>query len=390
MATMDPFAGAAAEGQDQKRQLLDIIASSGSAGEKAFKDAQAQVAATRQEALNRADQRAALTGQNLGGADTQRVGETADRFTNYGANQNQAFQQNLQNIGASGQSYLDKVGAIAPFMQSQNMNKAAERENTYKVAIAQAQAAAEAAAQKIKEQQMFELQKLGISESGQNNRTLANISARQAAADRAAQNNITLPQLVGAANAQGQTVAGKINNDTGNILGNAVGGENIKAAQLAQQAGQIGSASGVAGNKLYGLTDPGFLNGLAGDIRKGNPAAPANPVDALKGLREGNPQQYMSLVPQIAAATKVNGGEPIVSEIMSDPKVQTNLNAYYNQAYNGLTSGKKTTYFTWPDILANLKDEYIDHPSKTGHSVPQDRTYSVMVELLRNLPWKRS
>ncbi len=173
MPVMDPFEGAKSENSDQKKALLDVIAQSGSAGEKAFKEAQNQVNATRQSALDRATQRAQLTGQNLAGADTAPVTETADRFGNYLGNQNAAFQQNLQGIGASGQSYLEKVNAISPFIQSQNLNKAADRENAYKQAIAQAQAEAEAKAKAVQDQHDFEMAKLQFEEAGRNSRAKA-------------------------------------------------------------------------------------------------------------------------------------------------------------------------------------------------------------------------
>lgn len=170
---MNPFEGAAANNEDQRKELLDAIATGGAAGKKAYENAQAEVATTRQGALDRAAQRAQLTGQNLGGEDTARVTETADRFGNYLGAQNAAYQGQLGQIGASGESYLAKVGAMAPFIQSQNINKAADREAGIKAAIAQAQAEAEAKAKAQEEQRNFELYKLGITEQGRNNRANA-------------------------------------------------------------------------------------------------------------------------------------------------------------------------------------------------------------------------
>lgn len=209
MPTLDPFQGAAAENTDQKKGLLDVISTAGSAGKKAYEEAQAQVNTQRQNALNYAAQRQQMTGQDLGGANTAPVTESADRFGTYFGGQNAAFQNNLQAIGASGQSYLDKIQAITPFAQSQNMNQAADREQTYKTAIAQNQAKIDA--QKAASAQDFQnqLKLLGIKnqydiESDKRAQTAALAKAQ---ADAKAQ-PLTKAQLLGAGQSLSDEYAG--------------------------------------------------------------------------------------------------------------------------------------------------------------------------------------
>jgi hypothetical protein len=384
--TQDPFAGADTINQESQKALLDSIATGGAAGKKAYEDAQAEVASNRQGALNRAMQRQQITGQNLGGEDTQRVNATADRFGNALASGNANFQQNMQGIGASGQSFLQKVGAISPLIQSENLNKAAQRENDYKSAIAAAQERADAAAQAKQDQQNFELMKLGITEGNSNSRAQNAIDAANARANRTtstgATNNVTLPQLVGMATQQP-----KILNDSGNILGSAVGGENIRAAQLGAQAGDIGRSLGVPETKLAGLNEPGFQNSLTKDLTKVNPGPSpkdytAGNQNALKAIVAKNPTAALGQADAIAQKTGVNGGADIVKEIMSTPKVQSDLGKYYQLS---ALSGKNAV--SWPQALAALQKDYLT-PNSNGHHVPQDRTYAVMVELLRDLPWK--
>lgn len=350
MAVMDPFAGAAAENQDQKKALLDVIAQSGSAGEKAFHDAQSQIASTKQEALDRASQRAAITGQNFGGLDTARVGETADRFTNYGTNANQQFQQNLQGVGASGQSYLDKIGAIAPFIQSQNTNKASDRENQYKIAIAQAQEAADAAAAKIKQQQDFELLKMGI--SNKNAQDLAGMRANTAAQKAAMP---TVASLQGQANqaqmaAQKQaapalkllsvppqkpTASGNMGS-LGSVLNSVLGAHQQSAVRGAggqsvidlarmdptELASQLGRAQGASDIVLNSLYNPTQMVKVANAIKKNTPMPPLDQQQIL--------------------ATKVPGIDNGVAKTISSDKEYQNAMAGVSDFLNSSvdTNGK--------------------------------------------------
>lgn len=336
MATLDPFAGAQQESEDQKKALLEVIAQSGSAGQKAFEAAQAQVAATRAAALQRANQRAMLTGQNLEGLDTARVGETADRFTNYGANANQQFQQNLQGIGASGQSYLEKINAIAPFIQSQNTNKAADREASIKAQIAAAEAKAAADAQAKQDQRDFEIQKFNLSEQGKANRANA---SQAAAAKKAAQP--TADALLGKANqllpAAQNAVAALPKLNTNNILSSSskggslskaigaiptggntlnqqaaailrggaqgVPGETYMLAQMTPQdvAAKIGVALGATDNVISSLYAPGKVASVAAAIKKSEPLPS----------------------PDLAGVTKILGGDSKTAQtILNDREYQ--------------------------------------------------------------------
>lgn len=145
MPVMSPFEGAKSENDEQQKALLDVIAQSGSAGRKEYENAQAQAQQQRQNALDYASQRARVSGQDFGPTVTAPVTEAADRFNTYFAGQNAAFQNNLQGIGNSAQSYLAKVNAIAPFIQAQNQQQAADRENQLKMSIAANQAKIDAA-----------------------------------------------------------------------------------------------------------------------------------------------------------------------------------------------------------------------------------------------------
>lgn len=136
----DPFEGAKSERDETNKLLLASIAQAGQAGKEAFKTAQAEKDRAHAAALARAQQRAALTGQDLGGADTAATTEAADRFGTYFAGEEAAMHGRLGEIGASGQSYLAKVGQIAPFMQQKAIDQAAERENLYKMEVAANQA----------------------------------------------------------------------------------------------------------------------------------------------------------------------------------------------------------------------------------------------------------
>lgn len=159
MPVMDPFEGAKSERDESGRLLLKTIAQSGQAGKEAYDAARKETGLMRQNALDRATQRAQLTGQNLAGEDTAAVGEAADRYNTYFTGEEAAMQGRLGEIGASGQSYLAKVGQIAPFMQQKAIQQAAERENLFKTQVAanQAQIDADKAAEDRAHQRQIEL-----------------------------------------------------------------------------------------------------------------------------------------------------------------------------------------------------------------------------------------
>lgn len=179
---MTPFEGAKSEREDAQRALLEAVANAGRAGKDAFTQARAEVERARTAALDRAAQRAALTGQNLGGADTSPALDTADRFGSFYAGQEAAGQQHLQNIGASGSSYLAKVGAIAPFMQQKAVDAAADRDNQYRMDVAANQSQIDAQkAQRLQDHQwqLERMQKQNVLDMAKAN---ASASAKAAAA----------------------------------------------------------------------------------------------------------------------------------------------------------------------------------------------------------------
>ncbi len=140
MPVADPFEGGQEHAESEKKALLDAIAQAGAAGKAAYETAKAETGKMQQSALERAKQRARLTGQELGGADVAPVAETADRFGTYFTGQQAAGQNLLGQIGASGESFLSKIGAITPFMRQKAATEAAEREKTLQLAVQQNQA----------------------------------------------------------------------------------------------------------------------------------------------------------------------------------------------------------------------------------------------------------
>ena len=275
MPIMDPFEGAKSEREEANKGLLEAVAMAGAEGKKAYQAARDAVGQQRQGALDRAAQQAQMTGQNFGPAATAPVMQEADRFGTYYAGQEAAGQQHLQNIGASGSSYLAKVGAIAPFMQQKAIDQAAARENEYKMAIAQNQAKidAEKAAREREYAHDFEM----LAARDRYDQKGAAASADKAKAD--AVEKITLPELIGLAKQQPN-----IMKDSGNILG-SVKGQNVHAAgNLAQRAGTIGGQIGMSPAKLAGLQTPDFQKNLMSDLAglEGKPAPPPIPAPLSK------------------------------------------------------------------------------------------------------------
>lgn len=313
MATaMDPFEGAKAEREDQRRQLLDAVSTGGAAAKKAYDDAQAAVAASRQDALNRAQQRAQITGTNFGGQDLNPVADAAGLMGGYLSGQSAAGQQHLQSIGASGESYLAKVGAIAPFIQSQNIDKAAQRENEYKTAIAQAQAKIDA--DKAAQEQEFARQKelLALKDMYETRQSNASAAAKAKAATAT---KATLPQLIGLANQEPGYMR-----DNQNILGQAKGGENIAAANLLQRAGQYGRQLGVDPLKLAELGAPGQMNTLAGQLTK-QATAPAPPpvlnADFLRNFKYDGKPISSTRTQEVLRAPEVQETDRFIREMLN-------------------------------------------------------------------------
>lgn len=254
MPIMDPFEGAKSEREDANRQLLEAVATAGAEGKRAYQTARDAANSQRQSALDRAGQQAQMTGQNFGPAPMNPVVDEANRFNTYFQGQEAAGQQHLQDIGASGSSYLAKVGAIAPFMQQKALDQAGARENEYKMSIAQNQAKIDAdkAARERDYQHDFAM-------LAARDRADAKSSAAKSRADSV--EKITLSELVGLANQQPN-----VYKDSGNILGSVKGQNAIAAGNLAQRAGTIGGQIGMSPAKLAGLQTPDFQRNLMSDL----------------------------------------------------------------------------------------------------------------------------
>lgn len=337
MPVQDPFEGAKSEGQDQQRALLDAIANAGAAGRKAYEDAQAQVERSRAAALERAVARAQLTGQNLGGADTAAVGESADRFGNYFAGQNAANQSHLGNIGASAQSYLDKISQIAPFLQSENTNKAADREQQIKLAqqANQAKIDADKAAQLASYQHDFDML------------TMRNKQAQQSAAQRATSAKapkLTKAQLLGA----GQTLSDEYATDAGMAPG----------SQGTFSADQSARALAAYRNNEFGDgPDENEVNALLGPRKAAPVAAPQVPQPFDKNYLLG-PFRYegkaitSSRADEVLRAPEVAGGQRVV-EILSTQKLDSNGRITANTDERGMTPWQ--AFETWLDAQPGIR-----------------------------------
>ena len=289
----DPYQSALDNNEDSKKKLLEAVAAAGTQGRKQYQDAQAATAAAQADAIARAQQRSAINGFQTGAIDrtTDRFGQHASAIAGGAA----AFQSGLDQTSASGQSYLAKVGATLPLLRSQNDQAISNQEAAIKAAIAEAQAKADAEA--AQQRALFDQQwKLAmLRENGDNARAKATDS-------KAKINAITLNQLVGAANSEPS-----IMRDNQNILGHATGGEKIKAANLADRARQLGTKAGVDASKLAGLTEPGFLAGLARDL-----TSPAAPLQVPGALSDAN-----------WIKTKLGVSDKRAGEVLKAPELKT-------------------------------------------------------------------
>lgn len=366
MPVMDPFAGAQQENNDNQKALLDAIAQGGAAGKKAYEDAQAEVARTRQDALGRATQRAQLTGQNLGGADTARVQDTSDRYTNYMGAQNAAFQNNLQGISASGQSYLAKVNAILPFVQNQNVQAANDREAQIKAAIATAQAKADADAAAAAQKAKDEWDRLVYTQQQENARAGSKAQASNAPTANAligqanqllpqAQKAVgalptiqTTPQVISGGKSLGTGFAGmapgnNLNQQAANILsrgGPAVPADvyNLSNMSLQDIAAKLGVQQGASANTINSLYTPQQMASVATAIKKNEPPPP----------------------PDVKSAAKVLGGDTKTAQTILDSQRYKDANAAVGDFLNEPTDEKGK--LTNPDYAGlSPYDAYIQY-----------------------------
>lgn len=151
MATnkMDPFKSATAVVDEEKAKMLKAAAQAGSAGIAAYEEARNANNVSQQEAVARALAASQVGGVGAGGGLGQGMQELAP-LQHQALNTAQAgFSSGLENMKASNESYMGKLGATLPILQEQNQLKATVREQQLqaiaaeKVRQQQAAAAAE-------------------------------------------------------------------------------------------------------------------------------------------------------------------------------------------------------------------------------------------------------
>lgn len=358
MPVMSPFEGAKSENDEQQRNLLDVIAQSGAAGRKEYENAQAQAQQQKQNALDYAAQRARITGTDFGPTITQPVGEAADRYNTYFAGQNAAFQNNLQGIGNSAQSYLAKVNAIAPFVQAQNVQQASDRENQLKMAIAANQAKIDADKAAALQAHNWDLEKMALAH---------NYDQQDASARASAASKVSLDELLGAASQTlpGGGSGGLVTSTGQKVIGGPrmhIGPETgANVSQIAPQtvntltdeAARIGQIIGVPATTLAGLYAPGKQSTLQNSLQNLSPSQQRNEVDkTVSSLSDKYAKQ--GVTPELARSVINNVDfrrdvEQILSGAggRSREEVDDALRKYYTQDRN------------WYSEYVILKGEYL-------------------------------
>lgn len=189
---------------ESKKNLLNAVATGGTAGKQAFDAAQAAAAQAKQDAVARAAQRAALYG--VGGNDQTFLGAYDTRANQMGVNRAN-FESGLAQTQASGESYLEKARGAIPVLQAVNANKAQDTESKIKLAIQAAQAKAQAEAEKQARAEQAQIDRENRADARANARADRS-DARAAARDAAKTPKLpTADQLLG----QGKTLADQIN-----------------------------------------------------------------------------------------------------------------------------------------------------------------------------------
>ena len=338
---LDPWSSVNSRIDESKAALLKATAQGGSAGRKAFEEAQAGINANRQAAVGHAlNQSMNLTGRDIG---TDNVTGMYDSRLGALASAKSGFESGIAGTEASGVSYLEKVRATMPVLQEQNKAKLDTREGEIKRAIELAKAAAEAdAAEKAAAEQRI---------IDRENRAEERSIARE---NRASAKSAvpSLAELQGLASQQ--LTAAPIYRDTGNILGaiDSPEGRAIRDAQtpglVSNLAHTLGTALGVGPTKLAGLFAPGQQASLVSAIKKLNPPAKADPV-----------------VKQLATLTRLS--ERDVSTALSDPDYKKQ----FNNVKQLLAAG-----VSWQEVDAALRADLL--PKKT-------RSYAVLQEQFRDL-----
>jgi hypothetical protein len=178
--------------EQNRKQLLEAIAAAGSAGEKAYKDAQSQIGTYRQEAI-------ANAGKGFSGsADlaAQLQAQSGAPFDRRLADSQSAQADNaswLAKNQAANDNYLTNVSSAQGTLQAINQNKLSDRE----FALKQAQAELEARAKQEAEDRAFERQMklLDLQMKQESHKASLAKSQASAASKAAKENKLTKAQL---------------------------------------------------------------------------------------------------------------------------------------------------------------------------------------------------
>lgn len=449
----DPFKSAVAQNDESKKKLLEAVAAAGSAGRTEFEKAQQMVQGQQAEALARAQEAAKIN--NLG-VDT---GAATNIGSRYGlrlsdmANANAANQQQLNQIGASGQSYLEKLGATLPILQSENQKVIAQREAEIKAAIAQAEAEAEARRKEKEADRQFQLERDRLNDERQTAREAT--KAKAAAAEK-----FPLKEIMGAtqvalpgAKDKATTLKSQLDEINKNVQIWA-SGSNLKPLQdemlkLAKRQDQIYNLTrgGVGGgwNTLKSLA-PGGQKAIWGDKEikqlkeeQGRITARQSELvrqmDAVKAynklqMQDAN-QRKAALEQQYADAVKLTDPvelsrkiglegfgrdlfetygnltqdtwEPLLNAIDSGDKKATTEQAQALAKKLNINGGPKVVeeILNKKDVQETINEAWggmyetmtwDDAKRKLADAYlkkGQDRTYKVLEEILYDLPWKK-
>lgn len=260
---MDPYAGSQQHTDDSKRRALDAVAQAGTAGLKAFKDAQAGIASSQHAALERARQGASMFGIDpsaFGSSDVQ------DRFAlqqnNLGAAQADVTAHNQQ-MGAANTSYFEKVQGALGALKGQNeakINQYDAQINAYKTRLEQeaAAAAAEAAAKEAAENARLQFKE--ENENKRFNTREQNENARAMAKQQTDRvNKVSLDELVGLAIQNG----GWSRKVQGVMPGGAAMPDAPRTVEeILRDARAIGASIGLDPVTLAGLDNPKYREGI--------------------------------------------------------------------------------------------------------------------------------
>lgn len=271
---MDPYTGSQQHTDDSKKRALEAVATAGTAGLKAFQEAQQGIQANQLAALERARQGSQMFGLDPAAFGANKVQDAFGLQQGNLAGAQADFTAHNQAMGAANASYFDKTNAALGALKGQNEAKTSEYDaqiQAYKTRLEQEAAAAAAAAQ-AKEQ--AEMNRLMIREQGENARTQFKENAatqretRKQATDRV--NKTSLDELVGLAIQNG----GWTRKVQGVMPGGAPMPDHERTVdEILSDAKAIGKSLGLDPVTLAGLDNPKYKEG----INNARPVTPKNP-----------------------------------------------------------------------------------------------------------------